>query len=425
MSTLALDMANEFVSFVETTYSGSSSMWNKLKVLHALQAKLQATCNVLSPPSDIISTDDDSRIREDGKSIITKYFALIDVAKQDTDLYQDNWVHMPKSSTEYNYYMVFKVNYEASGCSLAGRFYSIVDRSEENCKLAIRYYKKADIIFKLVAPSLGLGLKIDIAELEARLDGVRYDSRLISLKEAKLEYEQAKMLKDLWNSDMIGDFSEIINTVGIGENYVRALSAQFHIIEAERLAKELELKSRRFLGPEHHTTKRAVAILQHCKKRYVYLLHSGGQHGLFNAPNCESCGGGSGSDCLFIQKDTTAQIATIQTGRYSGDKYLVTGPIADRAEVKGELELYIACDIVFPCPGCPVVCHGLKSASHLNGKLGSLRTDSKYYAELEKGRMEFGVKDVRCTVYFDDESLKSVSVKLENLRIVFDLDTFD
>ena len=430
MSTLALDMANEFVSFVETTYSGSSSMWNKLRVLLAMLTKLQATCNTLfylAGDGVDISADDDSRIREDGKNLITKFSALIDAAKQDKNLYQDNWVHMPKSSTEYQYYVLFKMNYEAQGCKFAGRFYSIVDRSEESCKLAIRYLKKADIIFKLVAPSMGLGLKLkrDIAELQARLDGVRYDNRLISLKEAKLEYEQAKMFKDLWNSDMIGRTSEIITTVGSGGNYVQALAAQFHIIEAERLAKELELKSRRFLGPENHTTKRVVDLLQHCKKRYVYLLHSGGQHGLFNALNCESCGGGSGSDCVFIQKDTTTQIATIQTGRYSGDKYLVTGPIADRAEVKGELELYIACDIVFPCPGCPVVCHGLKSATHLNGKLGSLRTDSKYYAELEKGRMEFGVKDVRCTVYFDDESLKSVSVKLENLRIVFDLDSFD
>jgi hypothetical protein len=242
------------------------------------------------------------------------------------------------------------------------------------------------------------------------------------LKEAKLEYEQAKMFKDLWDSDMIGRTSEIITTVEFGENYVRALSAQFHIIEAERLAKEIELKCRRVLGPEHNTTKRTVAMLQHCKERYVHLLHSGDQHGLFNALNFES---GGVRDCIFKQKVTNTQIALIKTGQYSGDKYLVTGPIADRAELKGELELYIASDIVFPCPGCPVVCHGLKSATHLNGKLGSLRTDSKYYAELEKGRMEFGVKDVRCTVYFDDESLKSVSVKLENLRIVFDLDMFD
>ena len=71
MSTLALDMANEFVSFVETTYSGSSSMWNKLRVLLAMLTKLQATCNTLfylaGGDGVDISADDDSRIREDGK----------------------------------------------------------------------------------------------------------------------------------------------------------------------------------------------------------------------------------------------------------------------------------------------------------------------------------------------------------------------
>lgn len=414
-NTLALDMANVFVSFVETTYSGSSK-WDKLKMLHAMLTKLLATNNLLvdlEEGSVNLSADDDSIIREDGKKLITKYSALIDAAKQDKTLYRDNWVHMPKSSTEYQYYMLFKMNYEAQGCKFVGKFYSIVDRSEESCKLAMKYYKKADIIFKLVFPSMGLGLKSDIASLQARLDGVRSDNRLISLKEAKFEYEQAKMIfKDLWNSDMIGRTSEIISTVGIGENYVRALTAQFHIIEAERLAKEFELKSRRFLGPEHRTTKCVVDLLHHCKKRYVYSLREDIRC-LFIA------------HCIFIRKDTNTQITTIQTGQYSGDRYLLTGPIADRAEVKGEKELRIACDMVFPCPGCPVVCHGLKSATHLNGKLGSLRTDSKYYAELEKGRMELGVKDVRCTVYFDDESLKSASVKLENLRIVFDLDMFD
>lgn len=57
-------------------------------------------------------------------------------------------------------------------------------------------------------------------------------------------------------------------------------------------------------------------------------------------------------DCTFKHVDTNTQGVTIlQTGQYSGERYLVTGPIADRAEVQGEQELYFASDIVFPYPG--------------------------------------------------------------------------
>jgi hypothetical protein len=416
-------MATEFVSFVETTYSGGSNTWNKTKTLSSLQVKLQATCHVLNELNAgliNLSADDDSKIREDCKSLIDKFFALIDVAKQDKDLYKDSWVHMPKSSTKYQNYSAFRLSYEAQGNYFAGKFYSLVDKSEDSGNIALKYFKKSEIIYKLVAPNMGHGLKRDIAEIQARLNGVRYDNSHASLKEAKHAYEEAIQLsKDKAHSDKIGKVSEILFTVGLGLNYVDTLVAQFHIVEAERLAKELELKCCRVLGPEHHHTIRAVETLVHCKKRYINLLHKDGEKGFFIALNYES---GGGRDCTYKHMDTTTQVVTIQTGQYSGEIYLVTGPIADRAEMKGEQELYVASDIVFPCPGCPVICHGLTAATHLNGKLATLRTDSKYYAELARGRKEFGEKDIRCTVYFDDATLKSASVKLKNLQIVFDLD---
>jgi hypothetical protein len=263
-------------------------------------------------------------------------------------------------------------------------------------------------------------LKRDIAETQARLNGVRYDNSHASLKEAKHAYEEAIQLsKDKSLSDKIGKVSEILFTVGLGLDYVDTLVAQFHIVEAEQLAKELELKCCLVLGPEHHITTRAVNLLVHCKKRYVNLLHKDGKNGFFIALDYES---GGGHDCTFKHMDKNTQSVTIQTGQYSGERYLVTGPIADRAGVEGDQELYVASDIVFPCPGCPVICHGLTAATHLNGKLATLRTDSKYYAELARGQKEFGEKDIRCTVYFDDVNLKSASVKLKNLQIVFDLD---
>ena len=58
--------------------------------------------------------------------------------------------------------------------------------------------------------------------------------------------------------------------------------------------------------------------------------------------------------------------------------------------------------------GSPVVCHGLKNAAHLNGKIG----DARVYNRIT-GRYE---------VHFEDKSLGGpVAVKWENLRILFQL----
>ena len=69
-------------------------------------------------------------------------------------------------------------------------------------------------------------------------------------------------------------------------------------------------------------------------------------------------------------------------------------------------------DLIFPNPGCPVVCHGLVSALHLNGKLGEV----KNFVNQPAG--------TRLEVHFDDKSQKPVFVKPENLRIAFELDEF-
>lgn len=240
---------------------------------------------------------------------------------------------------------------------------------------------------------MGLGLRRDIAKLQAILIGVSYGSQHISLKEAKHEYEQAiKLSKDMQHSNRMGKNSEIILTAGCVHDYVEALAGQFHVVKAERLAKEFKLKCRRFLGPEHHTTKCAVNSLEHCKQRFINWLTKDHKH-VFIALKLVN---GGGHICAFKHVDTNTQTMTIKIGQYSGETYLVT-------------EFYFACDIVFPLPGCPVICPGQKAATNLNGKLGALRSDMKHYTELARG----------------NESLKSASVKLENLRIVFDLDRFD
>jgi hypothetical protein len=56
-----------------------------------------------------------------------------------------------------------------------------------------------------------------------------------------------------------------------------------------------------------------------------------------------------------------------------------------------------------------VICHGLTSASHLNGKLG----EGRAFHNDRNG--------IRLAVHFETKRLKPSLVKPENLRIAFDL----
>ena len=89
-----------------------------------------------------------------------------------------------------------------------------------------------------------------------------------------------------------------------------------------------------------------------------------------------------------------------------GDQYVVKQ--ARRREADGDLiilrdspncETFTvpANDILWPVGGTPVVCHGLKNAAHLNGKIGDARG---YKAATD-----------RYEIHFEDKSLKPVAVK--------------
>ena len=72
---------------------------------------------------------------------------------------------------------------------------------------------------------------------------------------------------------------------------------------------------------------------------------------------------------------------------------------------KGEIFTIASKDIWWR-EGTPVVCQGLKKASHLNGKIGDARS-------FNDGTGHYGV-------HFEHAS-KPVAVKKENLRIVFEI----
>ena len=85
---------------------------------------------------------------------------------------------------------------------------------------------------------------------------------------------------------------------------------------------------------------------------------------------------------------------------------IVQGPIEDPRRLCNEMTLRVPSDEILPLKGCPVICHGLVKASHLNGKVGDRGTR----------------RGDRIEVHFEDKSQKSAAlVKPENLRIAFDL----
>ncbi len=94
-----------------------------------------------------------------------------------------------------------------------------------------------------------------------------------------------------------------------------------------------------------------------------------------------------------------------------GQNLIFAGPFQTYDDDEEEWKTFcIASALAVPMPGCTIICHGLSNASHLNGKLGEVRSEAK---DKSNGN--------RLVVHFEDKSLKPVAIKPENLRIAFEL----
>jgi hypothetical protein len=164
-----------------------------------------------------------------------------------------------------------------------------------------------------------------------------------------------------------------------GLNYAGILRLSFHCIEATRIGTKLATNSRRIYGPHHKITIEADELLEKFKLRQVLVLPD---DKLFHALRYENDG----------------EICVIQ------------GPILEPRNIEEERIYHIANNLVIPEKGCPVICHGLVSAPHLNGELGEVR-DMKHD----------GTGTLRLAVHFEKKGAKSVLVKPENVRIAFEL----
>ena len=350
---LSIDLASAFVSFAEATYGHEgNNQWDKLKVLSSLSMKIELA----------LSRDDKETVKVDSK----KMLSIIDHTTE--ELKMSGWIHMPKYSEEYKYNEALCGNYEAFAHI---RFaMGSLDGSDDSNKVAIGNLEKARAIYNLFD----------------RKDKVKFIDSQISVLNAMLQKANPvtnsffQVVKNCYERDLKSHGMNSAVTIDSGLNYARiVLSPAFHHIEAERLATQVVTASRRIHGSGHKITREAEMFLNECKERHVSVLPD---------------------DKPF------------QALRYEneGEICVVTGPITKPRKVEDENLHHIANNLVIPTRGCVVICHGLVSASHLNGELGDVRDVKKN----ETG--------IRLAVHFEKKKgAKSALVKPENLRIAFEL----
>ena len=169
------------------------------------------------------------------------------------------------------------------------------------------------------------------------------------------------------------------DTIRSGLFYAKQLRVANHCIEAERLATKLATISRRVHGPEHNVTIESNDLLEKFKERLITVLPD---RRVFQA--------------LRYKND--------------GEICVVTGPITEPRQVDEEREHSVQSNLILPEKGCAVICRGLVSASHLNGRLGEVRN----VKQEETGATRLGV-------FFEKKGVKSALVKPENVQIVFEL----
>ncbi|KAK1740057.1 hypothetical protein QTG54_009007 [Skeletonema marinoi] len=225
----------------------------------------------------------------------------------------------------------------------------------------------------------GLGEDLDVRAMER---AIRMVGAKLSGTEPELDAEEILFWRKLYN-DCIERFGENdIFTIEQGVDLATALHDADHIIEAERFLTTLAQKCRRVHGIDHKVTKETLVALQEIKVRQVYL----------------STGSG-----------------VFQALRYESDRerIVLQGPLPehlDERNVDKEKTLTIDSKDARSLKGTPVVCHSLqlRSMVHLNGKIGEIRA-------------YFGEDESICLVHFEEEGLNPTKVKLENVRILFEL----
>jgi hypothetical protein len=360
---LAIDLACAFVSFAEATYGQEgNSKWDKMRVISALRLKIES-----------LNTSNRMLFTEDIKEACNKLLSMINQTKKDLNM--NRWIHKPRDSEEYQYYKVLCGLYEAYAHEQLGAMF-FRDSFEEDFSAMITNFKKARAIYNLVGMNddaqqmdTFISLCTDSPNKQAANDGDASSSTRI--------HSTLEAVRNIYQRNLHTNGMDSACTIRSGVLYASVLR-RVNRIEAERIITKLSTISCRVHGPDHKVTVEAVKLLEECKERYV----------------------------LVLPDDKVFQALQYEN---DGEICVVTGPITEPRNKADKRMYHIANKLVIPNIGCPVICHGLVSASHLNGELGEVRNKKQDGTGL------------RLAVRFEKKGVKSALVKPANLRIVFDL----
>ncbi|KAL3788404.1 hypothetical protein ACHAW5_001016 [Stephanodiscus triporus] len=363
---LSLDMSSSFVTFAEATYGHpENSKWDKIRVMQSLRSKIVTLVNNIFRP---LSCQDAGMLKMECETLIKKLLSMVEQIKKDEKM--DGWVHMPHTSIEYKFSNIIGY-FEAFGYECFGTIMAL-DETEESDEIAIKHFEVARILYNIFGmKELSKEMESRIADITTRSAWSNEDEANVCattlLQNARINYETC-----LASSEMTS-----IMTINSGLHYARMLRKANRGIEAERLLMKLATGSRRVHGPEHNCTTSIEDLLKKSKLRLCLLLPDG-------------------KPCQALRYENDGEICVL------------TGPITEPREMDDERMVRVTSDLIQPILGCPVICHGLVSASHLNGKVGDVRASHK------NGGL---------AVHFEDKRQKPALVKPENLRIAFELPT--
>ncbi len=376
---LSIHLSDAFVSFAKQTYGfPGNQLDDKMKVMLALQMQIQSN---LSAKANLTLPREIKDANEKIENLIHKLLAMVDQAKEEHDM--GGWGRMPPTTFEFQTYR-YICYAEGVGCMNLVPLYS-GDKSEESRKTAIGYYSRARAIFDELGDEITPKLMMEDIHLRAESG----EDKERNLKSIKNTYQNLM--------ERLGPNNE--GTILFGYDYARNLSVAHHSIEAERLLTKLAATSRQVYGDDHNCKIKTVTLLEQCKVRLVMLAspYAGGK---FQALRYEN----DGAICIVIGPIVDGKFRSL---RYENDGAICTVvvPIVDEKRQK----LRVPSAMVYPIAGCPVICHGLINAPHLNEKLGEVRSISEDSAGLRFG------------VHFEEKGLKPAAVKPRNLRIAFEL----
>jgi hypothetical protein len=237
---------------------------------------------------------------------------------------------------------------------------------------AIKYYKKARKIYVF------LGHNDTVAQVDSLISSVSRSSQCGGDDDPRVFEEEVEHRRTAYQKKKDANGED--KCIWEGTIYARTLRKALHTIEAERLLRSLLITSRRVHGENHEATNIIKSELELATIRVVEVKYKNVQE-------------------------------QFQALRYecNGNKCVIHGPA--RELMTSRHTATVDTNILRPCVGTPVMCHGLKNASHLNGKIGDVRS--------------YDTATWRHGVHFEDKSIEPKCVKPENLRILFELPELD